>query len=43
MTFIDSYRFLSSTLEKLVKTLDNDDFAILHEQFFDKWGCLNKN
>ena len=35
--FIDSYRFLSSSLDSLVKTLDNDDFKILKKQFSDKW------
>ena len=40
--FIDSYRFLSSNLDKLVKNLDKDDFVILKE-FPDKWQNLNKN
>ena len=34
--FIDSYRFLSSGLDKLVKTLDSDDFVILKKQYPDK-------
>ena len=29
--FIDSYRFLSNSLDKLIKTLDNDDFNILEK------------
>ena len=34
--FIDSYRFLSESLDKLVKNLDEDDFKILKEEFPDK-------
>ena len=33
--FIDSYRFLSSSLDQLVKNLDNDDFLILRKEFLD--------
>ena len=40
--FIDSYRFLSSSLDSLVKNLDNDDFIILKKEFPDKWQFLNK-
>ena len=40
--FIESYRFLSSSLDKLVKNLDVDDFKILRKEFPDKWQCLNK-
>ena len=40
--FIDSYRFLSESLDKLVKNLDEDDFKILKKEFFDKWQYLNK-
>ena len=39
---IDSYRFLSSSLDKLVKNLDMDDFKILRKEFPGKWRCLNK-
>ena len=35
--FIDSYRFLSESLDKLVKNLDVDDFFILEKEFPDKW------
>ena len=35
--FIDSYRFLSSGLDSLVKNLDEDDFKILKKEFPDKW------
>ena len=35
--FKDSYRFLSSSLDSLVKILDNDDFIILKKEFPDKW------
>ena len=40
--FIDSYRFLSECLNKLVKNLDEDDFKILKKEFPDKWQYLNK-
>ena len=41
--FIDSYRFLSSSLDKLVKNLDADVFVILKKEFPDKWQYLKKN
>ena len=40
--FIDSYRFLSMSLDGLVKNLDQDDFKFLKKNFPDKWQCLNK-
>ena len=40
--FIDSYRFLSESLDKLVKNLDENDFKILKKEFPDKWHYLNK-
>ena len=40
--FIDSYRFSSESLDKLVKNLDVDDFVILKKEFPDKWQYLNK-
>ena len=40
--FIDRYRFLSGSLDKLVKNLDEDDFKILKKKFPDKWQYLNK-
>ena len=40
--FIDSYRFLSENLDKLVKNLDEDDFKILKKEFPDKWQYINK-
>ena len=40
--FIDSYRFLSESLDKLVKNLNEDDFEILKKEFPDKWQFLNK-
>ena len=40
--FIDSYRFLSSGLDSLVRNLDEDDFKILKKEFPDKWQYLNK-
>ena len=40
--FIDSYRFLSESLDKLVKNLDEDDFKILKKEFPEKWQYLNK-
>ena len=38
----DSYRFLSESLDKLVKNLDEDDFKILKKEFPNKWQYLNK-
>ena len=35
--FIDSYRFLSSSSDKLVKNLDKDDFVFLKKEIPDKW------
>ena len=40
--FIDSYRFLSSGLDSLVKSLDENDFKILKKEFPYKWQYLNK-
>ena len=40
--FNDRYRFLSESLDKLVKNLDGDDFEILKKEFPDKWQYLNK-
>ena len=40
--FIDSYRFLSESLNKPVKNLNEDDFKILKKEFPDKWQYLNK-
>ena len=40
--FIDSYRFLSSSLDSLVKALDNDVIEILKNEFPEKWDYLNK-
>ena len=40
--FIDSYRFLSESLDKLVQSLDVDDFIILKKNFPEKWQYLNK-
>ena len=40
--FIDSYRFLSESLDKLVKNLDENDFKILKKEFPDRWQYLNK-
>ena len=40
--FIDSYVFLSDSLDKLVKNLDEDDFVILKKEFPDKWQYFNK-
>ena len=40
--FIDSYRFLSESLDKLVKNLDGDDFKILKKEFPEKWQYLKK-
>ena len=40
--FIDSYRFLSESSDKLVKNLDEDDLKFLKNEFPDKWQYLNK-
>ena len=40
--FIDSYRFFSESLDKLVENLDEDDFKILKNEFPDKWQNLSK-
>ena len=40
--FIDSYRFLSESLDKLVKNLNEDGFKLLKKEFPDKWQFLNK-
>ena len=40
--FIDSYRFLSESLDKLVKNIDEDDFKILKRDFLDNRQFLNK-
>ena len=38
--FIDSYRFLSSSLNGLVKTVD--ELTFLKREFPDNWELLNK-
>ena len=40
--FIDSYRFLQSGLDGLVKTLNEDDLVILKKEFQYNWQLLNK-
>ena len=40
--FIDSYRFLSMSLDGLVKNLNEDEFRILKKEFPDKWQYLNE-
>ena len=40
--FIESYRFLSSNLDKIFNTLDNDDFEILEKEFSGNWENLSK-
>ena len=37
-----SYRFLSESLNNLVKNLHVDDFIILKKEFPDKWQYLNE-
>ena len=41
--FIDSYRFLSDSLDKLVKNLDMDDFKILKKNFLTNGNISIKN
>ena len=40
--FIASYRFLSESLDELVKKLDVNDFKIFLREFPDKWQNLNE-
>ena len=40
--FVDSYRFLRSGSDKLVKKIDMDDFVILKKVFPDKWQYLKR-
>ena len=40
--FVDSYRFLSESLDELVKNLDENDLKFLKKKFPDKWQFLNK-
>ena len=40
--FLDSYRFLSISLDGLVKHLKEDDFKVLKKMFHDNWQYLNK-
>ena len=39
---IDGYRFLSNSLNNLMKNLDVDDFKLFKKEFPDKWRHLNK-
>ena len=43
ITFIDNYRFLSESLDNLVKNLDVVDFKIMKKEVPDKWQYLKKN
>ena len=40
--FINSYRFLSLSLDGSVKNLNEDDFKILKKEFPEKWQFSNK-
>ena len=40
--FIDSYRFLSMSMDGLIKKLNEVDIRFLKEEFSDKWEDLNK-
>ena len=40
--FFESYRFVSESLDNLVKILVVDDFKIFRKEFPDKWQYLNK-
>ena len=42
ITFSDIYRFLSSSLDKLVENLDESNFKFLKKEFPDNWNILNK-
>ena len=41
--FCDRYRFLSMSLDGLVKKLNEVDSKIFKKEFPDKWQYLNKN
>ena len=41
--FIDSYHFLSESLDKLVKNLDFDDFIVLKKKFLTNGNIYMKN
>ena len=41
--FIDSYKFLSMSLDGLVKNSNEDDFKSLKKEFPNKWQHLKKN
>ena len=40
--FVDSYRFISSSLDKLDKNLEKDHFVILKKSFPDIWQYLKE-
>ena len=40
--FLDNYRFLSKSLDELVKKVDEDEFKILRKEYPDKWHYLIK-
>ena len=42
INIIDSSRFLSTSLDELIKNLDEDDFRTLKKEFPDKGYFLNK-
>ena len=42
ISFFNSYRFLSESLDNLMKNLDVDDFKVLKKEFPDKWQYLFK-
>ena len=42
ITFIDSYRLLSMSLDGLIKILNEDEFKILKKEVPDKWRYFKK-
>ena len=38
----DSFRFLSMSFDRFVRTVDNDDFIFLKTDFSNEWEYLNK-
>ena len=40
ISFIATYSFLSSSFDKLVNNLDNEDFVIWKKHLPDKWQCF---
>jgi hypothetical protein len=40
--FVDSYQFWPSSLDKLAKSLTDDDKKVVKQRFYDKWDLVTK-